>query len=319
MQQKPIRPPRLAPGARVALIAPSGPVLERDDQTRAAALCRALGLEPVVLPHAHKVHGYLAGHDAERLADLNTALTDPRFDAVWCLRGGDGMNRIVADVDFGGFARAPKPVIGYSDITVLLLAIWCETGVVSFHGPVAREPMPGLARRTFERVLMQAAAAECLESAEAPGGVLVPLEHRVVTLAPGRAEGTLLGGNLTLLQSLLGTRFQPDLRGAILFLEDINEDLYRIDRMLAHLRLAGMLDGLSGVAIGHFSDCRRATPDGALGLDDVLHTYFGTRGIPVVMGLPIGHIAAQWTLPIGVRASLDADTGTLTLLDPAVA
>jgi muramoyltetrapeptide carboxypeptidase len=319
MQQKPIRPPRLAPGARVALIAPSGPLLERDDQARAEALCRALGLSPVILPHASRAYGYLAGHDAERLADLNAALTDPQYDAVWCLRGGDGMNRIVADVDFAGFARAPKPVIGFSDITVLLLALWRETGVIAFHGPVAREPMPGLARRTFERVLMHDQPAGPLELPAAPLDVLVPEDGRVVTLVGGRAEGTLLGGNLTLLQSLVGTRFQPDLRGAILFLEDIHEELYRIDRMLAHLRLAGLLDGLAGVAIGHFSDCRRGTPDGALGLDAVLHTYFGTRGIPVVMGLPIGHIAAQWTLPVGVRAALDADAGTLTLLDPAVA
>ncbi len=319
MQQKPIRPPRLASGARVALIAPSGPLLERDDHTRAAALCRALGLEPVVLPHASRVHGYLAGQDAERLADLNAALSDPQYDAVWCLRGGDGLNRIVAEVDFAGFARAPKPVIGFSDITVLLLALWRETGVVSFHGPVAREPMPGLARRTFERVLTQAEPAGVLELPVAPADLLLPVEGRVVTLVPGRAEGTLLGGNLTLLQSLVGTRFQPDLHGAILFLEDINEDLYRIDRMLAHLRLAGLLDGLAGVAIGQFTDCHRWTPDGALGLDAVLHTYFGMRGVPVLMGLPIGHIAAQWTVPIGVRAAIDADAGTLTLLEAAVA
>jgi muramoyltetrapeptide carboxypeptidase len=148
--------------------------------------------------------------------------------------------------------------------------------------------------------------------------VLLPQEGRVVTLAGGVAEGRLIGGNLTLLQSLLGTRFAADLRGAILFLEDINEDLHRIDRMLAHLRLAGALQGLAGVAIGHFTECRRSTPDGGLGLDEVVQTYFGPLGVPVVMGLPIGHIAAQWTVPVGVRAALDADAGTLTLLEPAV-
>lgn len=318
MQQKPILPPRLFPGARVALVAPSGPLLERDDRVRAEALCRALGWVPHVLPHAERAHGYLAGTDAERLADLNAALASPEFDAVWCLRGGDGMNRIVADVDFAGFARAPKPVIGFSDITVLLLALWRETGVVGFHGPVAREPMPAFAQRAFERVLTRAEPAGTLEAVTPPGGVLVPQEGRVITLAGGRGTGPLLGGNLTLLQSLLGTRFLPDLRGAILFLEDINEDLYRVDRMLAHLRLAGALEGVAGVAIGQFTDCRRATADGGLGLDDVVHTYFGGLGVPVVMGLPIGHIAAQWTIPVGVRGELDADAGTLTLLDPAV-
>ncbi len=318
MQQKPILPPRLAPGARIALVAPSGPLLERDDSARAVALCRALGFAPTLLPNAERAYGYLAGRDHERLADLNAALTDPQYDAVWCLRGGDGMNRIVGEVDFAGFARAPKVVIGFSDITVLLLALWRETGVVSFHGPVAREPMPAFARRSFEAVLTHAAAAGTLEIPLPPSDVLVPLEGRVTTLVAGRATGPLFGGNLTLLQSLLGTRFAPDLRGAILFLEDINEDLYRVDRMLAHLRLAGALDGLAGVAIGQFNDCRRATPDGGLGLDEVLLSYFGPLGVPVVMGLPIGHIPAQWTIPLGIRAALDADSCTLTLLDPAV-
>ena len=318
MQQQPILPPRLGPGARIALVAPSGPLLERDDRTRAESLCRALGFEPVVLPHAERAYGYLAGTDEERLADLNAALTSPQYDAVWCLRGGDGMNRIVAGVDFAGFARAPKPVIGFSDITVLLLALWRETGVVSFHGPVAREPMPGLARRSFEAVLTRATPAGALELPAPPADVLLPQEGRVVTLASGRAEGRLVGGNLTLLQSLIGTRFAADLRGAILFLEDVNEDLYRIDRMLAHLRLAGVLDGVAGVAIGQFTDCRRATPDGGLGLDAVLSSYFASLGVPVVMGLPIGHIAAQWTIPVGVRASLDADSGALALLEAAV-
>ena len=318
MQQQPILPPRLGPGARIALVAPSGPLLERDDRTRAESLCHALGFEPVVLPHAERAYGYLAGTDEERLADLNAALTSPQYDAVWCLRGGDGMNRIVAGVDFAGFARAPKPVIGFSDITVLLLALWRETGVVSFHGPGAREPMRGLARRSFEAVLTRATPAGALELPAPPADVLLPQEGRVVTLASGRAEGRLVGGNLTLLQSLIGTRFAADLRGAILFLEDVNEDLYRIDRMLAHLRLAGVFDGVAGVAIGQFTDCRRATPDGGLGLDAVLSTYFASLDVPVVMGLPIGHIAAQWTIPVGVRASLDADSGALALLEAAV-
>jgi|CXWL01.1.fsa_nt_gi muramoyltetrapeptide carboxypeptidase len=318
MQQQPILPPRLAPGARIALVAPSGPLLERDDRTRAEALCRALGFTPIVLPHAERAHGYLAGTDAERIADLNAALTDPQYDAVWCLRGGDGMNRIIDDVNFAGFARAPKAVIGFSDITVLLLALWRECGVVSFHGPVAREPMPGLARRSFEAVLTRAVPAGALELPRAPDDVLLPQDGRVVTLVGGRAEGRLVGGNLTLLQSLIGTRFAADLRGAILFLEDVNEDLYRIDRMLAHLRLAGVLEGVAGVAIGQFTDCRRSTPDGGLGLDAVLATYVAPLGVPVVMGLPIGHIAAQWTIPVGVRAALDADAGTLALLEPAV-
>jgi muramoyltetrapeptide carboxypeptidase len=313
-----ILPPRLRPGARIALLAPSGPLLEQDDLARGVELSHALGFEPEVMPNAGNVHGYLAGTDDERLADLNRALTDPAFDAVWCLRGGNGLNRIIDRVDFATFATAPKPVIGYSDITVLLLAITTETGVITFHGPMARFAMPLFSRNHFDLVLTRENAPGLLGRLRHHPDTLVPERGRIVTVAPGRATGRLVGGNLTLLQALIGTRYFPDLRGAILFLEDIGEDLYRIDRMLGHLRLAGVLDAVAGVAIGHFSRMRHATFEGAFGLDDVLRRYFGGRGIPVAHGFPIGHVPDQWTLPIGVLAELDADSGDLTLLEPGV-
>lgn len=313
-----ILPPRLHPGARVALLAPSGPLLERDHLARGAELCRALGVEPVLMPNAGNAHGYLAGTDEERLADLNAALTDPAVDAVWCLRGGNGMNRIVDRVDFAAFAASPKVVIGYSDITVLLLALWTQTGVVTFHGPMARFAMPEFSRKHFELVLTRDSAMGRLGRVRTRPDILVPGPGRIVPVVAGRATGRLVGGNLTLLQSLIGTRFFPDLRGAILFLEDIGEDLYRIDRMLGHLRLAGALDSLAGVAIGHFSRMRHATFEGALGLDEVLRTYFASRHIPVAHGFPIGHVPEQWTLPIGLMAELNADDGNLSLLEPGV-
>ena len=313
-----ILPLRLHPGARVALLAPSGPLLERDYLARGIELCRALGFEPVLMPNAAKAHGYLAGTDAERLGDLNLALTDPAFDAVWCLRGGNGMNRIIDQVDFAGFAAKPRPVIGYSDITVLLNALTTETGIVTFHGPMARSAMPAFSRNHFDLVLTQTGVPGRLGRVRADPGVLVPERGRIVTVIPGRATGRLVGGNLTLLQALIGTRYFPDLGGAILFLEDVGEDLYRIDRMLGHLRLAGVLDALAGVAIGHFSRMRRATFEGGFGLDDVLRTYFASRHIPVAHGFPIGHLAEQWTLPLGVMAELDADEGDLSLLEPGV-
>jgi muramoyltetrapeptide carboxypeptidase len=318
MLPKPTLPPRLQPGATIALVAPSGPLLERDDLTRAAELCRAMGYRPRLAPHAGDAYGYLAGRDADRLADLNAALTDPDVDAVWCIRGGDGMNRIIDGVDFDGFARRPRPVIGFSDITVLLLALWHRTGVATFHGPIARAPMPNFQRWHFDRVLTSVAPPGTLGKPSPAGDTLVPTAGRIVTLVGGSARGRLVGGNLTLFQALLGTPFAPDMDGAILILEDVSEDVYRIDRMLAHLRLAGVLDRLAGVAIGRFTDLSRSTSSGALGLDEVLHTYFGSRGIPVAFGFPFGHIDDQWTLPIGVLAELDADRGDLTLLEAAV-
>lgn len=318
MSPNPILSPRLRPGARVALVAPSGPLLERDDRTRGSELCAALGYDPVLMPNVGSAYGYLAGRDAERLADLNAALASPGIDAVWCLRGGNGMNRIIHQVDFAGFARHPKPVIGYSDITVLLLALWQRTGIVTFHGPIARTPMGNFQRYHFDRVLTDIAPAGPLGRPAPKPDVLVPTEGRIITITPGRARGRLVGGNLTLVQALIGTPFFPDLTGAILFLEDVGEDVYRIDRMLAHLRLAGKLDGLAGVALGRFTDLTRATADGGLGLDEIFHTYFGALGIPVAAGFPFGHIDEQWTLPVGVMAELDADRGEVALLEGAV-
>ncbi len=318
MPSKPILPPRLREGSRVALVAPAGPLLERDDRTRGAELCRALGYEPVLGPHAGSAYGYLAGTDDERIADLNGALVDPGIDAVWCLRGGNGMNRILDRVDFAGFARNPKPVIGYSDITVLLLGLLSQTGVATFHGPVARAPMPNFSRWHFDRILTNVSAPGTLGRLAPRPEVLVPTEGRIITIRGGVARGPLIGGNLTLLQALAGTRYFPDLRGAILFLEDVNEDLYSIDRMLAHLRMLGALQGLAGVAVGNFTEMRRSTDDGGLGLDVVLDTYFGPLNIPVAAGFPIGHITDQWTVPVGVMAELDATAHEVTILEAAV-
>ncbi|HEU4827833.1 MAG TPA: LD-carboxypeptidase [Gemmatimonadales bacterium] len=311
-------PRMLVPGARIALVAPAGPLLERDDLRRAEELVRAIGCEPLLGRNAHAHLGYLAGSDAERAADLNDALRNPEAHAIWCIRGGYGMTRVLDQVDFAAFARQPKPVIGYSDITALLLALHHGTGIPAFHGPIARHGLTGFSRAHFERVLMRPEAPGLLDRLPQADGVLVPREHRIATLSAGTAEGRLIGGNLSLIQCLVGTRFLPDLRGAILFLEDVGEEVYRIDRMLSHLRLAGALDGIAGVVVGQFTEMGRRGADGAMGFDRVLSHYLDPLGVPVAMGFPIGHVDDQWTLPIGIRARLDADAGTLELLEPAV-
>jgi len=312
-----IRPPRLSPGARVAIVAPSAPCLDLDDFTRADELCRALGWEPRPGRHLRDRSGYLAGTDADRLADLNDALRDDGIDGIWCIRGGYGMTRILDGLALDAVRRRPKPIIGYSDITALLNGVTGATGVVTFHGPTARAPMPPFSRRHFARVLTSPTAAGRLEPL-ALTDVLVPRQDRIVPLVPGRAEGPLFGGNLSLLQCLVGTPWLPSLDGAILFLEDVGEALYRVDRMLAHLRSAGTLARLAGVVVGRFTEMKREMSDGVFGFDEVLLHYFGPLGIPVVCGVPVGHIPDQWTLPLGVRARLDAGTGELELLEPAV-
>lgn len=313
-----VRAPRLAPASRVALVAPAGPLGERDDLTRGIELCEALGWVAAPGVHTLERHGYLAGTDADRLEDLNAALRDPTIDAVWCLRGGYGILRILPQVDFEALARWPKPVIGFSDITALLLAVRQRTGLVTFHGPMARAPLTRFSHEHLLDVLTRVEPAGSLGRLPVPENVLVPRTPRIVAIHGGSAEGPLVGGNLTLLLALAGTPYFPDLDGALLFLEDVGEDLYRVDRLLAQLRLMGALERLAGVIVGQFTDMRKGTSDGALGFDEVLFTYFGPLQIPVAYGFPIGHVDDQWTVPLGVRARLDADAGEVELLEGAV-
>ena len=313
-----VRPPRLAPGARVALVAPAGLLLERDDLVRAQALAQALGWEPVLGAHAGGAYGYLSGTDEERLGDLNAALADPRIDAVWCIRGGYGMTRILPGVDFAAARRRPKVVIGFSDITALLVPLHVETGLVTFHGPMCRHELGPFSRWHLDRVVANVSAPGRLGRLAPPAETLIPEKDRIATLVPGVAEGPLVGGNLSLLQCLIGTRWMPDLRGAILFIEDVGEDSYSIDRMLSHLTLTGTLQGLAGVMVGRFTELKKGGDDGAMGVDTILARYLEPLKIPVAYGYPIGHIDEQWTLPIGVRVRLDATAGELDILEPAV-
>jgi muramoyltetrapeptide carboxypeptidase len=321
-----VRPPALKAGSRVGLVAPAGPLLERDDLTRGQELCRALGWDPVLAPGAGKKYGYLAGADDDRLADLNAMLRDDSLHGIWCLRGGFGVTRILDRVDLEALVRRPKVVLGFSDITALLTAIHAQTGIIAFHGPMARAPLTRFSREHLLRTLTASPTIPPspgptsipLDRVPQPADVLLSRENRIVTLRSGIAEGKLVGGNLTLLQCLIGTRFFPDLDNAILFLEDVGEDLYRVDRMLAHFRMIGALDRLAGIIVGQFTDLKKCAGDGALGFDEVLSTYCLPLGIPVAYGFPIGHVDDQWTLPVGVRARLDAGAGTVELLESGV-
>ncbi|HEX6910362.1 MAG TPA: LD-carboxypeptidase [Longimicrobium sp.] len=301
-----IRPPALKPGSRVALVAAAGPI-PAGGVDRAVERVRAFGWEPVAGQHCRGRAGYLSGSDAERAADLNDALRDPSIDAVWLLRGGYGTMRILDDIDWPALARHPKALIGYSDNTAVHLAA-NAVGVVAFHGPHPHTPaFPDFARDGLLRVL---ASTE-------PAGVLpVAPGERAETLAGGVAEGPLVGGNLSLLSATMGTPYAVQPEGAILFIEEVGEQPYRLDRLLAHLRLAGVLDAVAGIAVGGVTE----TPgdDGDALAREVLHDALGRLDVPVAIGFPFGHLDDSWTLPVGVRARLDADAGTLALLEPAV-
>ena len=303
-----VLPPRLAPGARVALVSPAGPLRGLEDLTRAEDNARAFGWEPVASPNALARAGYFAGPDADRLDDLNTALRDPRVDAIWCVRGGYGAMRLLDGVDYAALARRPRPLIGYSDITALHCAVHARAGVGTFHGPTARARLSDFTRESLHRAVVDG-ADPCGEGAGA----------RV--LRRGRAEGWLAGGNLAVLAALAGTAYAPRFDGAIVVIEDVNEAVYRIDRLLRQLLLAGAFAGCRALAFGHFTEVPPGggDGDGERALDDVLRELADTLGVPCVAGMPVGHIDDQWTIPLGAPAALDADAIRLTVLPHAVA
>jgi muramoyltetrapeptide carboxypeptidase len=294
------RPPALEPGARVALVAPAGPLRGEEDLRRAEDNVRALGWEPVVGQYVLSRYGYLAGTDDERLSDFNAASRDPRIDAVWCLRGGYGAMRLLDGIDYEAWRRTPKTLIGYSDVTALHAAIARRAELVTFHGPTARAVLTA-----FSRDALVAAIA-------GNGGCGIAAEGR--TLVPGRASGPLVGGNLALLASLSGTEFAPRYDGAILVLEDVSEAVYRIDRMLTQLRLAGALERCAGIVFGAFTEIPDE-PNGARAIDVLLEEVARSLDVPCIVGAPVGHIDDQWTLPLGETFLLDADALSLTPAD----
>lgn len=303
-----IRPARLTPGARVAVVAPSGPIPEERLQTGLDIL-RGWDLEPVVAPHVldrHPRFGYLAGTDADRARDLQEAWCDPSVSAVLCARGGYGALRMVESLDWAAMrAAGPKVFVGYSDITTLHEAFAVRMGLATLHGPM-------VAALDF---LKNARAQEHLRTT-----LFAPEQVQVIAsggtaLVPGRARGVTLGGCLSLLASDIGApEARASARGGLLFLEDVGEESYRLDRYLTQLSRAGWLEGVRGVALGSWVDC-----DPYDGVRALLLDRLGGLGVPVVEEFGFGHCDGALTVPFGVAGELDAEQGTLTLDVPALA
>ena len=293
-------------GDTVALIAPGGP-LDPGEIERGIAHMRALGLNPIVGPHAHERYGYLAGSDRDRITDFNWAIRDKRVQAIVALRGGYGAMRILEELDYDAMRATPKVFMGFSDNTAVLNAMTRRSGVVTFHGPVAaRESHFNAGTRSFiERAWMSREPIGTLHS------------RSTQTLASGRATGRLAGGNLSLISSLCGTRFEIATAGSLLLIEETEESPYRVDRMLTQLRLNGALDSANGIIFGAFNKMKS---DGAtLTINEVLRDRIEGVSKPTFSGAPIGHIEEQWVLPIGLSATLDASSRTLTISESAVA
>ena len=301
-----IRPPRLHPGDRVAVVAASGPV----DRDKFEAGIEALSTRYQPVFDATSVYaraGFLAGDDAHRLQALQKAIADPDTRAVFLARGGYGLTRIASSLDKGALREHAKPIVGYSDVTALL-TVCANAGVAAVHGPMVSD----LARLCDRD---RASLVNLLEN-PAPGVILSDLEAMV----GGAARGPLLGGNLEVLTRLLGTPLQPDFRGAVLFLEEVGELPYRVDRALTHLETAGVLEAVSGVLLGDFTDCDEVEngevkqPSAA----EVVSERLGRLSVPVALGGAFGHGENKMSLPYGVTVELDTEAGRLTALEGAV-
>ncbi|MGW3094706.1 S66 peptidase family protein [Streptomyces sp. NPDC001102] len=302
-----LRPSRLAPGARVAVVAPSGPVPEERLQAGLDVL-RGWDLDPVVAPHVLDRHDeltYLAGTDTARAADLQAAWCDPSVDAVLCARGGYGAQRMVDLLDWEAMrAAGPKVFVGFSDVTVLHEAFAARLGLVTLHGPMAAGVDFVKNARAQDHLKATLFAPETVRTITSGGGALVP----------GRARGVTLGGCLTLLAAELGSpHARPGARGGLLCLEDVGEETYRLDRHLTQLGRAGLLEGVRGVLLGSWERCEPYEKVRALLLDRL-----GGLGVPIAEDFGFGHCAGALTIPFGVSAVLDADAGTLTLDEPAL-
>jgi len=304
-------PRRLRKGDLLGIICPASPVADASRIERGVRYLESLGYRVRVGPNAAKSDGYLAGTDEERAADIHAMFADRTVKGIFCARGGYGTGRLLPLLDFRLIARHPKIFVGYSDITALQLALWKKCRLVTYHGPMSAVEMAGeidpFTEESLWRTLTSAAGGLSLaEGAAVPG-------------AP-QARGRLLGGNLSLIASIMGTPYQPDFRGTILFIEEIGEDPYRVDRMLVQLALAGAARRAAGTVFGQFTACvprDAAAPTRPLGSS--LADFAAKARGPVVGGFPVGHERRMATVPVGVRALLDAGNGRLTLEEAPVA
>lgn len=301
-----IKPKRLEPGDTIGLISPGSVLPEKEQYNEIVRTISELGFHVEEGLNARNRYGNLAGNDEARAADLNQMFRNPNIDAIIPFRGGWGSNRILDLVDFDSIKQNPKALIGFSDITSLLVSIYAKTGLVTFHGPVGKSEWNEFTVSSFKNTLMSGKKSQFHNKDEAE------IDFNVIT--PGTAEGKLIGGNLTVLTSMLGSDYLPSWEGAILFVEDVGEEIYRIDRMLTQLKLNGILSQLSGFIFGTCVNCEKGNKN-SLSLEQVLKDHIQVLGVPSYYGSMIGHIDNMFTLPIGISAKMNSEKGSIALLE----
>jgi len=303
-----IKPPRLKIGDTVGLISPAG-IIDSEDVEQARKIFTKLGLKVKPGRHILDRYGYLAGKDRNRARDVNAMFADKSVKAIIAMRGGWGGNRILPLLNYNSIRANPKIIMGYSDITSLLLAITARSGLVTFHGPVATSTWNNFTLNYVKSILFDAQAVTMNNT------LVTKLSREIIT--PGKANGKFIGGNLSVINSMLGSSYLPTWKNSILFIEDIGEDVYRIDRMLVQLKNAGILNQLSGFVFGQCTRCSMGD-EPSLTLMQILQEHIRPLNIPAWYGSMIGHIRDKFTLPIGIQVEIDANTGIIKMLEAAV-
>ncbi len=306
-QRSRVLPKGIGPGSTIGIVAPASAALSSEVRDF-IDLCTSWGIRTKLGRNISRRTGYLSASDEHRAAEFMESIEDPGVDAVVCARGGYGVMRILPLLDFQSIRQAGKVIMGFSDITALLVAVNQMTGLVTFQCPVASSTLDPFTIESMKSVVLRTQPPQTFQ------------DQRLTTIQPGMAQGRLTGGNLAMVVSTLGTRYEIDTRDAILFLEEINEEPYRIDRMLTQLWLAGKLQTCKGIAFGNFRNCEAkgiSITGPSFTLSQVFHERIAPLGVPAVYGLPFGHVRSKLTLPLGIRAELDATKKQLTLLEPA--
>ena len=315
----PTKPARLTPGDYVGIVAPASPPLDPKDIDRSVALLEKLGFKPKLAANVRKRLGFLAGTDRDRAGDLMQMFQDATVRAIFCVRGGYGTGRLLSLLDYNIIRANPKIFLGFSDVTALHCALLKKANLISFHGPM-------LSSDLFEKNLSTFTLQNLLKLVTEPTAAGTICDGRasgkVSMVRKGKASGELVGGNLSVLATILGTPYQPSFKGKILFFEEINEAPYRIDRLLTHLLNAGVLTQVAGIAIGATNGCdepkAKQKDQARQTVNNVLKDRLGLLKIPVVAGLPFGHTKFNATLPQGARATLDGVRGDLIISEAAV-
>lgn len=316
--KKLIKPARLKNGDTIALVTP-GSFITQQEKEESIDNLRNLGFNVVHSDRLMQKNGYFSATDEERAADLNEMFERKDVQGIMCARGGYGCARILPHLDYDLIEDNPKVLIGFSDVTALQYALFKNSGLISFHGPVSISTFSSFSIRNFNNVLLNPTDELELENSKT-GNNYNP--YGITVIADGKAEGKLVGGNLSIVVSLIGTEYDIDFSDKIIFLEEFLEEPYRVDRMLTQMIQAGKFENAAGIALGVFKLCEpnKTNPafSGSFSLMDVLKDRLGKLGIPVIYGLSFGHIADKFTLPFGVNAELNAETKQLKLLESAV-